>query len=142
MRETQIERFAKDPEAMRLFQQERAILEVTERICELMEEKGVSRTELAARLGKTKGHVSQLLDGSRNLTLRTLADVFTALGESMYVHHGPLAATVKQTMTLSATDGGGGDPVAWRSWRPVTRWAPKQSGGNGIEFVIARVDAA
>ncbi len=59
--------------------QERLILEVTEMICETMEEAGISRTELADRLGKSKGHVSQLLDGSRNMTLRTLADIFTVL---------------------------------------------------------------
>jgi transcriptional regulator with XRE-family HTH domain len=139
MRETQIERFTKDAEAMRLFQQERVILEVTERICELMDEKGVSRTELAERLGKTKGHVSQLLDGSRNLTLRTLADVFTALGEAVHLQHGSLQATVKPTMTMTAT--ADADSVAWRPWHQPAPWVSKQS-ADELEFEIAKVEAA
>ena len=62
-----------------VLEQEHLILDVTEMIVELMNERGVTRSELADRLGKTKGHVSQLLSGSRNLTLRTLSDIFVAL---------------------------------------------------------------
>jgi transcriptional regulator with XRE-family HTH domain len=61
-------------------EQERFILDATEMICELMIEAGVSKSELAARLGKTKGFVTQLLSGNRNFTLRTLSDVLVALG--------------------------------------------------------------
>jgi transcriptional regulator with XRE-family HTH domain len=45
-----------------------------------MDEAGVTRSELAARLGKTKGYITQLLDGSANMTIRTIADVFLVLG--------------------------------------------------------------
>lgn len=62
-----------------VLEQEHLLLDVTELIVELMNERGVSRSELADRLGKTKGHVTQLLSGSRNLTLRTLSDIFVAL---------------------------------------------------------------
>lgn len=55
-------------------------MEVTETLCELLEKEKVSRKELAERLGKTKGFVSQLLNGGRNLTLRTVADILHALG--------------------------------------------------------------
>jgi transcriptional regulator with XRE-family HTH domain len=61
-------------------EQERLILDVTEMICELMNEAGVSRAELAARLGTSKSHVTQLLAGNRNFTIRTLSDVLVALG--------------------------------------------------------------
>jgi transcriptional regulator with XRE-family HTH domain len=64
----------------RLLAQERLILDATETIVALLEERGVSRQELAARLGKSKGFVSQLLSGERNMTLRTLADLGYALG--------------------------------------------------------------
>jgi Helix-turn-helix len=56
-----------------VLEQEHLILDVTEMIVELMNERGVTRSELADRLGKTKGHVSQLLSGSRNLTLLSSA---------------------------------------------------------------------
>ncbi len=69
----------------RLLAQERLILDATEAIVGLLEEQGVSRQELARRLGKSKGFVSQLLSGERNMTLRTLADLGYALGRSFSV---------------------------------------------------------
>jgi len=44
-----------------------------------MKDNGISKAELAERLGKTKAFVTQCLSGRQNLTLRTLADLFTAL---------------------------------------------------------------
>jgi transcriptional regulator with XRE-family HTH domain len=69
-----------DPEFRRLLAQEEFILEVTEVICGLLEQEKIPRKELADRLGKTKGFVSQLLNGGRNLTLRTVADILHMLG--------------------------------------------------------------
>jgi transcriptional regulator with XRE-family HTH domain len=69
-----------DPEFRKLLSQEELILEVTETICELLENEKVSRKELADRLGKSKGFISQLLNGGRNLTLRTVADILHVLG--------------------------------------------------------------
>jgi transcriptional regulator with XRE-family HTH domain len=69
-----------DPEFRKLLSQEELILEVTEFICKLMRDKKITRKQLADLLGKSKGFVSQLLNGGRNLTLRTLADIFYVLG--------------------------------------------------------------
>jgi transcriptional regulator with XRE-family HTH domain len=68
------------PDYERLVAQETLILDATEAIVGLLEEAGVSRQELARRLGKSKGFVSQLLSGERNMTLRTLADLGHVLG--------------------------------------------------------------
>src|SRR5690349_6728289 len=101
MAETQVEKFVRDAEGMRLFQQERVILEATMRVCEAMEEKGMSRKELADVLGKSKSHVSQLLDGRQNMTLRTLSDVFGALGLAVHIQTAPLERSVKPPVTFS-----------------------------------------
>jgi transcriptional regulator with XRE-family HTH domain len=69
-----------DPEFRRLLAQEELILEVTEVLCGLLEAETISKKELADRLGKSKGFVSQLLNGGRNLTLRTVADILHVLG--------------------------------------------------------------
>jgi transcriptional regulator with XRE-family HTH domain len=61
-------------------EEERLILDATELVFELMEVEEVNQTELAARLDKTKGFVSQLLNGKRNMTLRTFADLLRVLG--------------------------------------------------------------
>ena len=66
-------------EHQKLVAQERLILEVTESIHEQMQAMGVNRTQLAERLGKSKAYISQLLSGSRNMTLRSLADISFAL---------------------------------------------------------------
>jgi len=69
-----------DPEFRRLLAQEELILEVTEVLCGLLEAETISKKELADRLAKSKGFVSQLLNGGRNLTLRTVADILHVLG--------------------------------------------------------------
>jgi transcriptional regulator with XRE-family HTH domain len=65
----------------RLLAQERLILDATEMIVGLLEDQKISRQELARRLGKSKGYVSQLLSGERNMTLRTLSDLGYVLGK-------------------------------------------------------------
>ena len=103
-----VEQWADNPQNMRLLQQERLILEVTSRICRLMEAKTISRKQLADRLGTTKGYITQLLDGRANMTLRKIADVFTALGEAVEVSTQPVESTVRPTMTICEA------PANWR----------------------------
>ena len=45
-----------------------------------LENAGITKSELAKRLGKTKGHVSQVFAANRNLTLRSVAEIAHALG--------------------------------------------------------------
>jgi transcriptional regulator with XRE-family HTH domain len=77
---TLLEEYLKDPEFAKLMAQEDLIMEVTETLCDLLEKEKISRKELADRLGKSKGFISQLLNGGRNLTLRTVADILHVLG--------------------------------------------------------------
>lgn len=63
----------------RLLREEELILDVTEAVSAAMREAGISKAQLAKRMGRTKGFITQLLSGSRNLTLRTLADIADAL---------------------------------------------------------------
>jgi transcriptional regulator with XRE-family HTH domain len=73
----------------RLIERERLWIEATEALSRLMESKRVSSAELARRLDVSPARISQLLSGTRNLTLTSLADAFHALGRSMHVSHGP-----------------------------------------------------
>jgi transcriptional regulator with XRE-family HTH domain len=66
-------------ENRRLLRQEELILNVTEALSEALLKEGITKTALAEKLGKSKGFVSQVLSGGRNLTLRTVADVADAL---------------------------------------------------------------
>jgi transcriptional regulator with XRE-family HTH domain len=64
----------------KLLQQEELILEATELLATIMSENKISKADLARRLGKSKAFVTQCLNGGQNLTLRTLADLFGAVG--------------------------------------------------------------
>ena len=83
---TEVERFERSStENRRLLKQEELILEMTEALSAAIKEAGITRSEVAKRLGKTKGFVSQVLAGGRNLTLRTIADVADAIGISLTI---------------------------------------------------------
>ena len=80
MTKTLVEEYVEDPTHMRLYQQERVIYEVTELIESVLREERVGRAGLAKRLGRSRGWVTQLLDGEANKTIRTVADVLAVLG--------------------------------------------------------------
>jgi len=75
-----LDEFMRDPEQQRLFEQESLAFEATELISSLMEQQGIKKAELARRIGKSKAFVTQLLGGSRNMTIHTFADLAFALG--------------------------------------------------------------
>lgn len=79
-KETLYEEFMKEKEFERIMAQEDLIMEVTEGFCEILENENLKRSNLAQLMGKTKGYISQLLNGSRNITLRSLSDIAYYLG--------------------------------------------------------------
>ena len=119
MAKTLIEKLTQTSEGMRLYQQERAIQEATDLICEVMEEQGVSRADLARRLGTTKSYITQLLDGRYNMTVRTMSDVLGALGRAVHFQDGPLSVTVQATPLLSIHEG--------FSWGATDTWPDQDS---------------
>jgi transcriptional regulator with XRE-family HTH domain len=67
------------PQNKKEYLQEGLILDVTEQIWERMQELGLKKQDLAERLDCGKSHVTQLLNGGRNMTLRTLSDIAEAI---------------------------------------------------------------
>jgi len=55
------------------------VTQLTNEVTWHMRECGLTRADLAARMGVSPGRVSQILGGGENLTLRTLAALATAL---------------------------------------------------------------
>jgi transcriptional regulator with XRE-family HTH domain len=66
----------------RALAREELIYNVTEDLLVLLEKLGVNKVELARHLGKSRAYITQLLSGSRNMTLGTLADICFTLGIS------------------------------------------------------------
>lgn len=69
----------------KVFEQEELILDVSEQVRGFMDAHKLKQVMLAKRLKCSEGHVSRLLDGTRNLTLRTLSDIAHELGATVTV---------------------------------------------------------
>src|SRR5580698_10903226 len=67
-----------------------------------MRELGLTRADLAARMGVSPGRVSQILGGGENLTLRTLAALSTALDARFDLELNALKADDAYTSRSSA----------------------------------------
>lgn len=62
---------------------EKRSLEITEKVVSALKEQGISKQELASRLGVTPQYVSKIVHGGENLTLETISRLETALGISL-----------------------------------------------------------
>lgn len=63
-----------------------AVIQFTEDLCRLMEEKKVSRAELARRIGTSRAYITKLLGGDANFTLMTMVKLAMALDGAVHVH--------------------------------------------------------
>jgi len=84
-----VDKFRSTKAGRRRFAQARAIVKVTDQLEQAMEQREITRAQLAGILGKTKGWVTQLLDGEQNKTIRTVADTFAALGMEFVTGYRP-----------------------------------------------------
>ncbi len=78
------------PANRRAFYQEGLILEASEAIYEALQHNDLNPVDLARALGKSESDISQLLNGKRNMTLRTLADIALAIGMEVEVRLVPI----------------------------------------------------
>lgn len=92
---TTYEWMTRDPERKQLLEEEGFILILTENLVQLMEDQGITRAELAAKLGKSRAFISQMLNGGRNMTLRTLFRISRALGHDATISFKKTAAEKK-----------------------------------------------
>ena len=62
-----------------------AIVEFTESLVREMKRQGITRTELARRLGASPAYVTKILRGEVNFTLATMVRLARALGGELHV---------------------------------------------------------
>lgn len=77
-------------EARREFERERLMVWTLDSLAELMEDTGISRADLARKLGTSRAHITQVFAGTRNATLSTVADLAWACGKRAVVKFEPL----------------------------------------------------
>ncbi len=66
---------------------EKLLLDIREIIAERMNQKIISRAELAKTLGCSRSYVTQVLDGSANIRLGTLVKILFSLGIKPYIKY-------------------------------------------------------
>lgn len=85
MTKTFIQKLMSDDKGRKLYFREDLIFEVTEAISQVMEEKGVNKTDLSRLAGVSKSNITQLLSGDHNMRLTTIADLLYALDSKLEV---------------------------------------------------------
>ena len=88
--------FLADLSCQRELERETLAFEATELISRLMESESVSKAELAKRLNRSRAYVTQVLSGSRNMTMHTFADFAFALGHRVELTEAPLRVGKRQ----------------------------------------------
>jgi hypothetical protein len=122
-----------DAESQRIYAHQSAILAATGAIVAAMERANVSRTELAAKLGKGPAFVSQILSGSRNMTLKTLSDFAWALDRQ--VREIPLSVLGETSVPYQLVD-------TWLDQEAVVRTVADAAVGTRDETTAALVASA
>jgi transcriptional regulator with XRE-family HTH domain len=84
-----LDEFLEDRQNRREFVREELAFAATELVSELMEKEGISKAELAKRIGKSKAYVTQVLSASRNMTMHTLAELAYVLGYRIELRASP-----------------------------------------------------
>ena len=86
------------------FHKELAILEFTEELWRVMQEQGVTATELGRRIGSSQAYISRVLNGGANFTLGTMTKLAMALDKELKMHLAPVHVV-----------------TTWRDYAPAAR---------------------
>lgn len=82
---------------------ETAIVEFTEEIVRIMDERGVTRADLARRLQVSPAYVTKVLRGDANFTLETMVRISKVLGAKLEFHFAPEGAQTRWMDLLQST---------------------------------------
>jgi transcriptional regulator with XRE-family HTH domain len=72
------------------YERERLILWTLDSLSELIADSGMSRADIARKLGTSRANLTQIFSGSRNATLGTVADLAWACGKRAVIRFEPL----------------------------------------------------
>jgi transcriptional regulator with XRE-family HTH domain len=135
--------FISDPKRRRIYEREALAFEASELIARLMEDQEVNKSELAARVGTSKSHITNLLSGSRNMTMHTLADLTFVLGHKVEMKASPLCAAASwvdfDEPAIEAYAGGWGlvHPNAYKSTKSSDQSQASKAGPTPEDCLFA-----
>lgn len=92
-----IEQLISTPGGRRDYQRERTLLEVTEAVCRVLDNnRGLTRAELARRMGTSRAKITRMLDGPDNLRLCQIADMLTVMDYELVCDVRPIPKEVRR----------------------------------------------
>jgi transcriptional regulator with XRE-family HTH domain len=105
---------------------EALMVHLADLIAEVMENSGVTRAELARRMGVSPAHITQTLGGQRNMTLKTVAEALYAMGHYLAASAVLLTAGQETSIDYEPRESQGTCPV-WEMADFRQRWAQQRS---------------
>jgi transcriptional regulator with XRE-family HTH domain len=70
--------------------------ELFRQVSAFMNVEGINQTELAERLGVSKGYVSQILNGTSNFSMKKLIEISLAIGKVPLISYEAIESKVKE----------------------------------------------
>ena len=113
-------KWARNAEAQPEFWTERAIIRMAEEIHRELNRQGLTRAELARRLGFSPAYVTKILRGNANFTLESMVKIARALGAELRISLDPAPASASQPSA-------GKHNAISEVREPAARWNPKRA---------------
>jgi len=92
---------------------EQAMQNFTSQLCCLMKERGVTKAELARRLGKSPAYVTKILRGNTNFTINSMVQLARAVEGDVFIQVGRVDGARVNMVPLHLGQGGMW-PVVWK----------------------------
>ncbi len=132
--------------SLRGYCEDRAVSLVTRAVADAIDRSGLTRSDVARALGTTRSYVSQVLNGSTNMTVKTLGAVLWACGRQVNelctdttgAHTRPTAHADQQPSTVIFTSGEQRGRLAFNVEEDTAHWygAWKQSSERGATISL------
>jgi len=78
---------------------EKILFQLGEDICLLMEQQGLSRTQLAERMGVSPAYITKILSGNPNLTIKSLLKLADAMGKELTLQFATRTAQKRSSLS-------------------------------------------
>lgn len=110
MRNEQFSALVDDLKSDRSYQHAKAKIDFASSLWRVMQQRNVSNSELAARIGKSRAWITKVLSGDCNFTIETMVDLADAVGGKISLH---IADSESRTRWLEEIDGKLRRPSTW-----------------------------
>jgi transcriptional regulator with XRE-family HTH domain len=97
------------------FRLEKIILDLTEQICKRMQDREITRTQLARDLNVSPAAVTKILNGNSNFTLRTLLSLGDALNLDLGIEFSPKEISAQGSLGVWTQAGNVQEGWTWTS---------------------------